>query len=48
MKLERDLSEIKNFSSEFQDFLNEFDSDMDYLANKASYDGYVGDLQQLE
>ena len=44
MKMEKDLTEIKSFTQEFQDFLNEFDSDMDYLANKASFDGYLLDL----
>lgn len=41
MKMERDLQELKNFSSDFQEFFTDFDSEMDYLANKASLDGQV-------
>ena len=39
MKMERDLQEFKNFSIEFSESLSDFDSEMDYLANKASIDG---------
>lgn len=39
MKMERDLQEMRNFSSDFQEFFADFDSEMDYLANKASLDG---------
>ena len=28
--------------------MNEFDSEMDFLANKASFDGYFFDLQTME
>lgn len=28
--------------------MNEFDSEMDFLANKASFDGYLFDLQTME
>jgi uncharacterized protein YydD (DUF2326 family) len=41
MKMERDLVEIKNFSQDFSEFLSDFDSEMDYLANKASLDGQI-------
>lgn len=41
MKMERDLQELRNFSSDFQEFFTDFDSEMDYLANKASLDGQV-------
>lgn len=37
--MERDLNELKNFSTEFEDFLADFDLEMDFLANKASLDG---------
>ncbi len=39
MKMERDLQELKTFATEFSEFLQEFDSEMDYLANKACVDG---------
>lgn len=48
MKLERDLKELKNFSNEILEFMNEFDNEMDFLANKASFDGYITDLQVME
>ncbi len=48
MKMERDLQEMRNFSSDFQEFFADFDSDMDYLANKASLDGQVQELQFIE
>lgn len=41
MKMERDLQEIRNFGQEFQEYLNDFDCEMDYLANKASLDGQI-------
>ncbi len=48
MKMERDLQEMRNFSSDFQEFFADFDSEMDYLANKASLDGQVQELQFIE
>jgi hypothetical protein len=39
MKMERDLQELRNFSNDFQEFFTDFDSEMDFLANKASLDG---------
>jgi len=44
MKMERDLQELRNFSNDFQEFFTDFDSEMDYLANKASLDGQVQEL----
>eukprot|EP00347_Sterkiella_histriomuscorum_P013856 403363103 len=48
MKMEKDLGELKNFNLEFEDFLSDFDFEMDYLANKASLDGQVQELLFLE
>ena len=48
MKFERDLNELRAFNSDFQEFLQDFDSEMDYLANKASLDGQLQELQFLE
>lgn len=48
MKMERDMNELKNFSLDFSEFLNDFDFEMDYLANKASLDGQVQELLFLE
>ena len=39
MKIERDLNEMRGFAQDFQEYLSEFDHEMDYLANKASLDG---------
>jgi hypothetical protein len=39
MKMERDVNEIKNYSTDFQEFFTDFDDEMDFLANKASLDG---------
>jgi hypothetical protein len=39
MKMEKDITELKNFSIDFQEFFTDFDNEMDYLANKASLDG---------
>ena len=48
MKTERDLHELKSFSLDFQEFFTDFDSEMDYLANKASLDGQVLELQSIQ
>ena len=48
MKMERDMNELKNFSLDFSEFLNDFDFEMDFLANKASLDGQVQELLFLE
>ena len=37
MKNSKDQSELKVFKTEFDDFYEDFDLDMDYLANKAGY-----------
>lgn len=39
MKMEKDINELKNFNLDFTEFLSDFDSEMDFLANKASLDG---------
>ena len=44
MKIERDVQELKNFSMDFQEFVTDFDPEMDFLANKASLDGQVQEL----
>lgn len=41
MKIEKDGNELKKFTIDFEEFLSDFDTEMDYLANKASFDGYV-------
>jgi hypothetical protein len=41
MKFEKDLTEIKNYAADFQEFFTDFDNEMDYLANKASLDGQI-------
>jgi len=41
MKLQKEINTLGEFKSDFADFLTDFDLEMDFLANKASYeDGY--------
>jgi hypothetical protein len=44
MKMEKDLSEIKNYTTDFKEFFLDFDNEMDFLANKASLDGQIQEL----
>ena len=46
--MERDLQELKTFSVDFSEFFSDFDAEMDYLANKATLDGQVQELQFIE
>ena len=39
--MEKDFGEIKKFIQDFDDFLSEFDYEMDYLANKACFESYI-------
>ena len=48
MKLEKDLNNLKSYQTDFSEFLTEFDQEMDFLANKASLDGQVQELQMIE
>lgn len=48
MKMEKDLQEIKNYSLDFKEFFTDFDNEMDFLANKASLDGQIQELQFIE
>ena len=41
IKLQKELNLLDEFRSDFSDFIKDFDLEMDYLANKASFeDGY--------
>jgi hypothetical protein len=44
MKLDKDLSEFKHFIEDFSDYFSEFDYEMDFLANKATFETYLSDL----
>lgn len=48
MKVERDLQGLRAFAGDFAEFFADFDSEMDHLANKASLDGQMQELQCLE
>lgn len=48
MKMEKDIGELKKFAQEFDDFFADFDYEMDYLANKASFESYLQDLHTIE
>ena len=48
MKLQKEINTLGEFKSDFADFLTDFDLEMDFLANKASYeDGYKQQYQEL-
>ena len=38
MKLQKEIGLLNEFSSDFTDFMQDFDLEMDCLANKASYE----------
>lgn len=39
---------VEEFKKEFNDFIDDFDLEMDYLANKSSFeDGYKSEYQEL-
>lgn len=48
MKMEKDLAEFRKFIEEFSDFFSDFDYEMDFLANKATFETYLQDLSQIE
>ena len=48
MKTQKDLTDLKGFATEYVDFALDFDQEMDFQANKASYDGYSAEMVRLE
>jgi len=48
MKLQKECEELKEFEIQFDDFFQEFDHDMDYLANRGQFDYYWQEFKQLE
>ena len=41
LKLQKEINLLDEFKTEFSDFINDFDLEMDFLANKASFEeGY--------
>jgi len=47
-KTQKDLVEVQALASEFYEFFNDFDQEMDFLANKASFDNFAADVKALE
>ena len=41
IKLQKEIDELKEFKLDFDEFITEFDIEMDFMANKASFEtGY--------
>lgn len=41
LKLQKEIALVEEFQTDFSDFINDYDFEMDYLANKASFEeGY--------
>jgi hypothetical protein len=41
LKLQKEINMLEEFKTDFNDFIQDFDIEMDFLANKSSYeDGY--------
>ena len=47
MKLEREAQDLEAFSKEFDDFFQDFDSEMDFMANRCQFDYYWNEFIQL-
>lgn len=48
MKLQKEISLVDEFKNDFTDFIQYYDLEMDYLANKASYEnGFKTEFQEL-
>jgi len=48
IKLERESQDLKDYVKEFDDFLLDFDLEMDFMANRANFDYYWQEFKQLE
>ena len=48
MKLERETKDLQDFSKEFDDFFGDFDTEMDFLANRCQFDYFWQEFKQLE
>jgi hypothetical protein len=48
MKLEREAKDLTDFSKEIDDFFSEFDTEMDFLANRCQFDYFWTEFKQLE
>lgn len=48
IKLERESHNLKDYVKEFDDFLLDFDQEMDFMANRANFDYYWQEFKQLE
>ena len=48
IKLQKEIALVEEFQTDFSDFINDYDFEMDYLANKASFEeGYKKEYQEL-
>lgn len=48
MKLQRESTDLKDYVKEFDDFMLDFDLEMDFMANRANFDYYWQEFKQLE
>ena len=48
MKLERETKDLQDFSKEFDDFFADFDTEMDFMANRCQFDYFWTEFKQLE
>ena len=48
IKLQRESTDLQNYVKEFDDFMLDFDTEMDFIANRANFDYYWQEFKQLE
>jgi hypothetical protein len=46
--LQRESTDLQNYVKEFDDFMLDFDVEMDFMANRANFDYYWQEFKQLE
>jgi hypothetical protein len=48
IKLEKEAADLREFVKDFDYFMQDFDLEMDFLANRANFDYYWQEFKQLE
>ena len=48
IKLQRESTDLQSYVKEFDDFMLDFDLEMDFMANRANFDYYWQEFKQLE
>ena len=48
MKLERESKDLRDFTKEFDDFFGDFDTEMDFMANRCQFDYFWEEFKTLE